>query len=469
MSDVIRVLSDHNKENAAASRYVQQQGKAEQVVSKKDAKIRQLIESNNKLKLELKKSMDTNTKLENEKIESQKISTEMRSIIDQFQRQLEHATADRDTVKSIESMELLLEKNEQELNRYKKQVSVLTRALAVTAVENGVEGDLALSRGEESWRESQLINELERLHYVHDELEVTKQELEIAKVKLFEKDRLENELTTAKIEIDKLLHEILSLESRLRLMSEERDKAEASKCVLEHALGELRVEIKRSDASRDEKLREYVRKSETIQLDFVALESASNKHRLRVQELELLLEERDRREKATGCEISLMKSALTDFDEEIRRLAASLNAEAEANENLTTRLARVEGELDAANLTLAQMRRRVKDLESDLVEGQKAKSQVEIFKRDSFKFESQLKDQVGKISELTSSRDMIKQTLGSEIDRLTQEIKLARSESHNLKEKCANALKERDRFKALLASDTLARLTASNSRPSLPN
>ena len=464
MGDV-RILGDHNnKENGnvvflpKSSGKTVQQSRAEGVVSKKDSKIRQLIDTNNKLKQELKRASESNASLEREKWEAQKLVDEMRTVIEQFQRQLEDATELRETVKTVESLEFELENLQQESLRYKKQVGVLTRALAVTAVDSGMEGDALLSRGEESWREAELMGELEEFRRVKEELANAVQELEVAKLKLSDKERLENDLTCARVEADKLLHEILSLESRLRSVKEERERAESRAFELEQTCCELKLEAKQTQLRCEERLREYAKKSERVELDFVALESASDKYRVRVQELELLVEERDRREQATGCEISLMKAALADFDQEIRRLAASLSAEAESNENLSTRLTRVEGELEAANQTLAQLRRKIKDLESDVSEGHKAKSELEKTRHEKSKLESVLRNKEGRISELVSGKESVVKNFSIEVDRLSGELKLTKLEVSNLKDRCAHAVKERDRFKSLLASETLARM-----------
>ena len=424
------LIGGENKENLGGSR-------AEGVVSKKDTKIRQLIESNNKLKQDLKKANESNSKLEHE-------ATELRRVIQHF----EHKEG---SMRLAGNLEL-------ELERYKKQVAVLTRALAVSAVEGGQEGDALISQGEAAWRESETLSELERLKIFENELEVTNQELAVMKLKLADKQRIEQELTCARVEVDKLVHEIVSLEDRLRLVSDERDKAESEKLDNEKIMTALKAEMKQGLVHADERFREYAKKGERLELDFVALEAACNKHRLRVQELELLLQERDQREQETRSEINVMKSALADFDGEIRRLAVSLSAEAEANDNLTSRLSRADQELDTANISLAQERRKLQELESDMQENRKAKFEFEKCKKDIFKLENILRDKDSRIQELCASRDAAKRTLSGEIERLGAEVHALKVETVALKDKCMHAHKERDRFKALLASETLARM-----------
>jgi chromosome segregation ATPase len=181
----------------------------------------------------------------------------------------------------------------------------------------------------------------------------------------------------------------------------------------------------------------------------------------KISELEQLLDESKKREEKSSSEVHALRETISSLDMEIRNLASSLAAESEANETLQIRLERVENEWNKNQLELSSLQRRDRDmsvelgnLNSTIIDNSQMKNELN-------RLTLLVAEKDRKISELANSKDLLKRSLGGEIQRLHAQLDYTNSRSTALVEKYERIVREKDKMKSLLANDTINRLNRS--------
>ena len=438
------------------------------ILSKKDAKIQQLIKANNQMRMELKKSVGTTSALQADREEAQVLIEELRDVIDSFQCQLDeakvahsemhvimHAERElRETLPLVGGLEAELAVARQEVEKYRKEAGILTRALAVNAVEAGADGEATLTRGQELWELDELRADVKRLSSVDTDLRNAQIANQHIQSKLEDMEDVHSRLTAERIENDRLRHELVAIQGRQVGLTEESGFLRGQISELETVIADRNAEL----SQMDEAMRTIERNNSLFQKDISSLEMSERRLQQRTTELEQLVAERDLRLHQSSSELASLRSLVTGLDCEIRSLASSLAAEADSNENLTARLSRVEDALSRSDSELATLRRRHKESGNSVRALLETRAENEDLKRQTFGLQSALREKESSLEELRNSRDVMKRTLSLEIQRLNGELAYLASTSASLTDKNILITKEKDKIKSLLATDTMTKL-----------
>jgi chromosome segregation ATPase len=398
------------------------------------ARIRQLEQENNRLKSESE--------------EGARHVCELRKIVLEFDAQLEEARLE---FANMSRLSVELERARDESARYSREVGILTRALAVHSVEAGVDGESALARASAEWDLDQVKHELDRLRGIEDMFsEVTRQNVEMKKVvtdlesrqvenlqirlhhdtvsqankQLLDKnDSLTRELTRVKDSISEL-------ETRLRISMSAKSEEESRNRILTSRVNDLSREL---DESRTE-LKEM------------------SKVKKKVSELST-------HESELNSALETAKSTITQLESDIVRLNASLQAEVDAAATVTCRVEKLETELHRCRTDRDKFKNRIEELEICVSDHSAVAATNEVLRRELFELENECTDKDERIAQLVSARDIQKQCMSAEIQRLSEQLEVTLQRSHEMTTKYAKISKEKDRIKSLLAKDTMSRLS----------
>jgi len=360
---------------------------------------------------------------------------EMNSLLDQF----ESLVSELETAKS-------------ESARYKFEAEKLS--LALSSARAGVEG-VSLDSP------NAMRLELERLRTIELEYQALKTEHEILDKKYCEKVFQKDELLNARLEVDKLTHEKSMVEKRLVVMSTENER-------LKEQLDKVSLEVidarKNLNVERDKyaaKVGELTISQGTLQTTVADMQMTESRWKNKISEMETMLEESRKREEKSQNEAHALRGTISGFDEEIRNLATSLAAESEANETLQIRLERVENELNKSQLDISNFQKRDRNMSLELNNMSVTAADNSELRAEINRLTFELGDRDKKISEISNSRDLLKRSLGGEIQRLHAQLDYTNSRSSALVEKYDKLVREKDKMKSLLANDTITRLNRS--------
>ena len=386
----------------------------------------------------LKTLKERNKQLESEHRESAALIVELKQLVDVFQRRLE------ETKRAVSDQQHM----QRELEHYKRETIILTRALAMSSSEAT---DVLKDRADTLMDQEGLNEELKRLK------EVEKQ-YNASIVRLEEEEAIRHALSQERIQNDFLQRKVESSESLQVSLSEDRDRLQHRCDDLEFGITELRSERRAEREKLEECLRELSGFEAKHKHDLASMELSEKRMRHRIEELETILVQRDVTESALRSELASLRSSLSDLDNEIRSLAVSLASETEANDTLITRLERVEQERDKLSRELIIVRRRECDKDKELEEMSKTKSVNDELKRTLLTLQHSLVDKENEIRSLEHSKEFLRESMSQEIERLSGEVSHMASTSASLSERYMQVAREKDRIKSVLATETMARL-----------
>jgi chromosome segregation ATPase len=435
------------------------------VLSKKDTKIHQLINTNKDLKLEVKRLQIENEEARKEREESQILINELRGLAESFDRQLTAAKIRHSEIhtnmRAEEELGLLrvqYQAAKSEAEKYRKEANILTRALAVNTVEGGFDGETLLNRGQDQLVLDELRAEISRLKEIEDECISMQSSVKQANIRLAEFSKIENDLGEERIDNDRLRHQVVIVEGRLVSLNEENDKLRDEISRLEDRISEEVGGRMKDVGERDSKFKESGRKIIELESSLSSIQVSEKRLKAKVKELESILSDRDVRVETLNLEALSLRSSVTGMDSEIRSLAASLAAETEANDNLVCRLERVEAELTRAMAELGTTKRREKENASRVSELEEQLVKYNSIRSELISTQAAVKDRDSKIRQLEESKELYRRSTSGELDRLKRELATASSHSHDLSEKCRSIAREKEKIKNLLANDTMTRI-----------
>lgn len=428
------------------------QSKMETVLSRKDSKIQQLIQNIKSLK-------DKNSSLESEQRESRAVIEEMRQLVDLFQTKLDETKRSvldaslrkHDEQLLINRLQGELETAQRDADQFRKEAAVLTRALAVSSMESQTDGLALMNEAQQLLNSEELNSELVRLK----EIETKYKSVE---VRLAEDDQLRSQLSQQRIDNDFLRHKLEAAESLHVSLVDDRERWQLRCDELEATLSKLETEVRQELDQRDECMQTLSIAKSQYEQDILSLEVSEKRLKQRVNELEGILLQRDAIEQSMNSETAALRNSVSELDTEVRSLAMSLSAEAEANSNLTNRLERVEADRERLVKELTVSRRRESDRTKELEELTGTKTHNDELRKIVFLLQNQIAEKDVKIATLEQSRAQLKETMGYEIVRLSDEVEYMTSTSASLTERYMQVAKEKDRMKSLLAHETMARL-----------
>ena len=437
----------------------------EMVLSRKDSKIQQLINTNKDLKFEVKRLQTENEEARREREESQRLIDELRDLTDSFDRQLAAAKIRHSEIhtnmhaeEELRLLKVQYETAKNEAEKYRKEVNILTRALAVNTVEGGLNGETLLTRGQDQLVLDELRAEISRLKEIEDEYISMKSSVKQANMRLEEFSRIENALGKERIENDRLRHQLVVIEGRLVSSNEENEKLRDEISHIEDRISE-EVNGRMKDVSdRDAKLKDFARRAMELESSLSSIQVSEQRMKSKVKELEAMISDRDIRVEALNLEALSLRSSVTGLDAEIRSLATSLAAETDANENLVCRLERVEAELSRSISELGSTKRREKENAARVLELEERLVDYDVLKRELTLAQATVKDRDLKIKQLEESRELYRRSTCGELERLKRELATVNSHSHDLSEKCRSIAREKEKIKNLLANDTMTRM-----------
>ena len=426
---LFRPMVDSEGANAKKSRG----NRIDPMMARKEARMKSLTQ-------QVQDLTEVNARLEEEQRQSKQIISELRVLVDTFQVKLD------ETRKSLKSPRI-----NEELERYKMEVAVLTRALAVSSVDSCTDGDFAISQAQQSMEIEQLRNENERFRSM---------EAELLAVQLHarENEELRNTLVQERVKTDSLKHKVEALESFQSSIIEDRDRVKLRCDELEQTIGSLRTDNRNAARDLEQRLHSVSFQNTEYVQTITSLEISEKKQRQRVHELDRILAQRDMNEQASRSDSELLRKRVTELELKIRNLSASLTAEAEANEHLGNRLERIETEREKISKELVIARRREQDLRNDFDELLHCKSENEELRRTLFSLQHSVAEKESRILSLEHSREAIRESMSSEIDRLTDEVSHMTSTTASLTERYTQLERERNKIKSQLASETMAKL-----------
>ena len=349
--------------------------------------------------------------------------------------------------------------------RYKREAGILTKALADESRRDSSPKSIEIRR-EELVERKKLRDEIERLRVVEIEYNSIKTQFEILQKRQEGMRQYESELIDERVMVDRLRHEKTTIENRLDSLIDENRSLRNQ---LETTTSELVESRKILNEERDkhaDQLSELTIANGSLQKVVAESQLVESRWKTRISELEKLLQESRNREEITQGELNALRSNLTGLDDEVRNLANSLTAETQANENLQSRLERVETELRKSESELHSLRRRDKDISTELSSLGDTVSQNQQLRNEVARLKLELNDRDQKIQDMASSRDLMKRTMGGEIERLQVQLEYTTSRSAALVDKYERLVREKDKMKSLLAHDTIARM---QNRRSLTN
>jgi DNA repair exonuclease SbcCD ATPase subunit len=392
---------------------------------------------------------------------------ELKSLITEFEKKLGQVKLEKSKMVSQDQMEVLLDQFETivgelevarlESARYKREAGILTKAL-----EHDKRSSNSSSNQQEELAERKKVrDEIERLRIIEHDHNSLKTQYEILERRRKETRDYENELVEERVNSDRLRHEKSTVENKLDSVIDDNTKLKSR---LETVTDELIVSRKCLNEERDkhaDQLGELAMKNGSLQKAITELQMGESRWKLKVTELEKLLHDSRQREEVVQGELNALRSNITGLDEEVRSMANALAAETQANENLQSRLDRVEGELGKSESELITLRRRDKDISSELSTLGNAVGDNQQLKNEVARLKLELADRDRRVVDMASSRDLVKRTMGGEIDRLQVQLDYTTNRSAALVEKYERLVREKDKMKSLLANDTLARMNRS--------
>ena len=412
--------------------------------------------------------VETNQRLEKEQAQARAIIEDLRGLVESFQAQLDetkqmhaatlpeipNASADQ----YIADLEEELRFTRAEADKFRRESMVLNRALAVTARDSGADGEFLLRQAEESLQVERLMIDVKRMDELEVELEHAYKKLETADLQLKYDQELRSAVTALRVQNDELTQTLEAAESRHASTSEERDRYRRRCDELESIIARVHAEQREDRENATERIKQLTRVIGQLEHDMTGLDGREKTAKQRIVELEQVIIQRDARVRDQASEIATLRTAVQDLDNEIRNLATSLAAETEANENLSVRLERVEAEKLRVEHENYALRRKDKDLAEHVKELGRVKAENEGLKKSLYMLQSSVHERDLRITGLEQSRTVIRESMSLEIDRLNSELSHMASTSASLSERFLSVSKEKDKFKSLLASDTMTRL-----------
>ena len=392
---------------------------------------------------------------------------ELKSLIFEFEKKLGEAKIQKANMMSQAQIDQLLDQFETlvgeletarlESARYKREAGILTKALAEESKRDS--SPLSFEKRREELAElKKLHDEIERLRLVEIEHNSVKTQFEILQKRQSEMRQYESDLIDERVMGDRLRHEKMAIENRMDTLIDENKRMKDRLETVTEELVESRKILNEERDKHADQLSELTIANGSLQKAVAELQLVESRWKTRITELEKLLHESRNREEITQGELNALRSNLTGLDEEVRNLASSLSAETQANENLQSRLERVEGELRKSESELHSLRRRDKDISTELSSLGDTLSQNQQLKNEVTRLKLELTDRDRKISDMASSRDLVKRTMGGEIERLQGQLEYTTSRSAALVDKYERLVREKDKMKSLLAHDTMARM-----------
>jgi chromosome segregation ATPase len=415
----------------------ERKGRIDSIVSKKDAKIQNLLQQISSLKEE-------NARLETDQRDAQLIISELRDLVDACRAKI-------DQMKSEWSLKDQLEAAHKETDRYRKETAVLTRALAVSSVEAQTDSEAAVSR-------AQILVELDQLREENERLRLIECEVMASRIRVQENEELRQTISKERTELDLLKEKSDALENLITSVGNERDRWKAKCEELEVSLGQVRSEHRLARDHSEERISEILHANAQLKQEIATLEISESKQRDRVYELEQYIIKKDAMENSLKSESDCLRTCVTDLDNEVRSLAVSLAAEAEANENLVARLERLEVERDKLGREVVIARRGGEEMKKNFNEMIRYKAENEDMKKTIFMLQNSIAERESKILALEHSKHVIRESLSLEIGRLTDEVSHMASTSASLSERYHQLEREKDKIKSQLAGETFSRL-----------
>lgn len=399
---------------------------------------------------------------------------ELKSLILEFEKKLSDAKVQKANMVTQEQFEELLDQFETivgelevarlESARYKREAGILTRALSEDRRDCSPTS-LEKQRAEMIERKK-LRDEIERLRIIEIEYNSLKTQFEINQKRQVETRNCELELIDERVMVDRLMHEKTVVENRLDTVLEDNKNL---KNQLETVTGELIEARKNLNDDRDQhcdQISQLTITNNSLQKAIGEFQITESRWKSKISELEKLLQESKIREEKSQSDLIALRSNLTGLDDEVRNLASSLAAETGANENLQSRLDRVESELKKSQSEIVSLRRRDKDLSTEISTLESTVGENERLKSELAKAKNELAEKDLKLSEISNSRELIKRTMGGEIERLNVQLEFTTSRSSALVDKYEKLVREKDKMKSLLAHDTIARMNRASSSSS---
>ncbi len=393
-----------------------------------------------------------NKRLRDEQTESARHIAELRKIVADFDQQLGDAKLGFAQMAELRSA---LTQSQEQAARFEREAGILTRALAVHAVEADIDGEAALMHASAEWDVDQLSAELDRLRDIEDVYEKCRNENEELKKKTSEFDAVQVQLVQERAERDKLARECDKLNSRADTYVQERRG-------LTEQIQELETRLRIVSVGKtDEEQKNYAlsRKSETIEAELVEIRNKERVLTSNMAQLEAKLAGAVN-EGANACrELEMEKSEKFHLQEELKRMHASLNAEADASASLALRLDKLESEKDKIGADCGKLRQKNAQLESTVSELQQIQLANETMRKEIFELRNICDEKDEKIAQLVASRDVQKNCATAEIQRLNGQLDSVVQKANELGLKYSRISKEKDKIKSLLAKDTMSRLS----------
>lgn len=416
----------------------------------------------------MKELVEKNARLEKEQLQARAIIEDLRDLVETFQTQLEDTKQVQAAISCgstvdlphVAELEAELQKALRETEKFKRETAVLSRALAVSG-----DGDNLLRHAEDAMQLERLMAEVKRVDQLEVELEHAYRKLESADLQLRHDHELRSAVTALRIDNDELSHRLEVAARHQCDLTEEKERYKRRCDELESITAKLHANQREDHVNATDRIKQLTRLIGQYEHDRTALDSREKTLKQKVIELEHMLLQRNAREQEYVSEISVLRSAVQDMDNEIRNLATSLAAESEANENLSARLERVEGEKSRMEQENLALRRKDKDLDQHMHELRELRHENEQMRKSLFMMQSNVHEKELRISGLEQSREVIRESMSLEIDRLNSEISHMASTSASLSERFLSVSKEKDRFKSLLATDTMHKLAPLMHRP----
>ena len=437
----------------------------EMILSKKDSKIQSLIASAKDLRIESRRLDTENSQLLKERDESQLLIDELRGLVGTFEKQLEAAKVmhselhvNRYAEEELSSLKQELATTKSDAEKFRKEVNILTRALAVNSVESGADGEAALERGQEIWAYEELKSEVERLRLIEAQYALLQSVAEQADLRVEELKSAHAQLTSERLSNDKLRHQLVVAEGRLVSAVDEREKMRMEISQLEQKVAEAGSSRMRDVDDREVRIKELTRKLVSAENEGVSRDVNENRLKQKISQLEAMILERDARVQELQVETLSLRSSVAGLDSEIRSLASSLDAEMESNENLTGRLEKLDSQLMRAETEISTLKRREKDLMIQNKDLEDKYRHIDQMRKELMHAQAVVKDRESHIVQLEEAKDMYRRTAASELERLRTELAVVTNQSMRLDQQYRTVAREKEKIKSLLANDTMSRL-----------
>ena len=438
------------------------------LISKKDAKIGALVGQTNRAKAESRKLAAAAQRLLAERAEAEQLIGELREVVHAFEGQLGdakifqadlgvnmHATVELEEAQLRRAAaEQQLETALSELDKCKREIGILTRALA-SDPDGGeqalVHGQAAFEHHEADRLRAEMDAVCEKNAQLQARVEQMGTELELA-------DAVRAELSESTVHADKLRLQVVGLEGRFANAVNEVGGLKGELGSAQSEIGRLRKEHKQTVAGLEDRIAGLMGVNKKFESAVDTLEAVEVNLTRRVAELEEILEHRDSAIAEYQTELSVLRSNVVGLDAEVRSLATSLEAESESNENLAARLGKVEAELERVVHENQVLKKRNEHHEATSAQLTVSQAKIEQLSRELLVLKSVVAEKEALVQELEQTRELVKSTLSGEIQRLSSQLENACAKSEVLAGRYSALSRESDQVKSLLASDTMARV-----------